>query len=100
MTLTNYKIEELRAGINHVLSNKLDWAVNEITFFASGVVNAVFLVEERNLGRLAVRIPWRSEENMMDKNMSGVNLFISFIPDSRKREHYLKRVYVLSQEIK
>lgn len=72
MTLTNLQIEELKASIHHVLRNNFEWSVDETSFFANGVINAVFLVKEKNLGRLAVRIPWRSEEQMMDKDSSAV----------------------------
>ncbi|KAB2334547.1 aminoglycoside phosphotransferase family protein [Cytobacillus depressus] len=72
MNLTNVKIEELKSKIRYVLTNKLNWKINEITFLANGVINAVFLVKEKHLGMLAVRTPWRSEENMMDKQSSGI----------------------------
>ncbi|MBY0121978.1 phosphotransferase family protein [Bacillus sp. S/N-304-OC-R1] len=87
MTLTNLQIEELKASIHHVLRNKFDWAIDEISFFANGVINAVFLVKEKNLGRLAVRIPWRSEEQMMDKESSAI---LSLKKEAALSEHCFK----------
>ncbi|WNS76261.1 hypothetical protein RRV45_04440 [Bacillus sp. DTU_2020_1000418_1_SI_GHA_SEK_038] len=75
MTLTNIKIEELCASIDHVLSNKLDQALLK----PEEIIQSIYQLETA----LMLSI-----------------LFISFIQDSRKREHYLNRVHSLSQEIK
>ena len=72
MALTTKTTEKLSVDIKHVLNHKLNWQIEEINLIGSGVINAVFLIHEKNLGRLAVRTPWRSEENMMDKNSSGI----------------------------
>ncbi|MEH7342348.1 aminoglycoside phosphotransferase family protein [Bacillus sp. JJ1532] len=87
MNLTKVKIEELLISIHHVLTNHLNWKVDEISFLANGVINAVFLVKEKNLGKLAIRTPWRSEENMMDKHSSGV---ISLKKEAAISEHCQK----------
>lgn len=84
MNLTNIKIEELKNKIHYVLTDKFNWKIDELTFLASGVINAVFLVKEKDLGRLAVRTPWRSEENMMDKQSSGI---ISLKKEAAISEH-------------
>ncbi|MGP9044008.1 aminoglycoside phosphotransferase family protein [Cytobacillus kochii] len=72
MGLTNKTIEKLRLDIDNVLNKRLNWQIEEINLIGNGVINAVFLINEKNLGKLAVRTPWRSEENMMDKNSSGI----------------------------
>ncbi|MDM5207648.1 aminoglycoside phosphotransferase family protein [Cytobacillus kochii] len=72
MGLTNKTIEKLRLDIDNVLNKRLNWQIEEINLIGNGVINAVFLINEKNLGKLAVRTPWRSEEDMMDKNSSGI----------------------------
>lgn len=87
MTLTTSKMEELKLSIHQTLNHQFNWSVDEISFFANGVINAVFLVNEKNLGRLAVRIPWRSEEQMMDKDSSAV---LSLKKEAALSEHCFK----------
>ncbi|TQR20599.1 phosphotransferase [Psychrobacillus vulpis] len=84
MILTNNTIEKLSMSILNVLNKRLDWQIEEISFIDNGVVNAVFLINEKNLGKLAVRTPWRSEENMMDKDSSGI---ISLKKEATISEH-------------
>lgn len=88
MTLTNKLIEELKLRISSVLVNKLDWRLEEeLKLIGSGVINAVFQIKEKNLGLLAVRTPWRTEENMMDKHSSGI---ISLKKEAAIAEHCFK----------
>ncbi|WP_313892369.1 phosphotransferase [Psychrobacillus sp.] len=70
--LTNRKIEMLRTKINNVLNNELKWKIGEVKFLGNGVVNAVFLINEENLGALVVRTPWRVNENLIDQNSDGI----------------------------
>ncbi|MBS4191614.1 aminoglycoside phosphotransferase family protein [Bacillus sp. FJAT-49705] len=72
MILTKNSIEKLQASISNVIIQDLNWQLEEIKLIGSGVINAVFLIREKNLGELAVRTPWRAEENMMDKHSSGI----------------------------
>lgn len=72
MKLTNKKIEVLRISIGNVLNNVLEWKIDEIKFSGSGVNNAVFQVKEKNLGMLAIRTPWRTEEHSNDINLTGI----------------------------
>lgn len=73
MILTRELVEEIKSSISNVLIDDLNWRLEEeIKLIGSGVINAVFQVKEKNLGLLAVRTPWRSEENMMDKHSSGI----------------------------
>ena len=73
MILTNKQIEELKSRISNVLINDFNWHIEgKINLIGSGVINAVFQIKEKNLGLLAVRTPWRAEENMMDKHSSGI----------------------------
>ena len=72
MDLTNDTIEQLKSSISNVCTHNLRWQIEDIKLIGSGVINAVFQIKEKNLGLLAVRTPWRPEENMMDKHSSGV----------------------------
>jgi len=88
MTLTNKLIEELKSRISSVLINDINWQLEEeIKLIGSGVINAVFQIKEKNLGILAVRTPWRPEENMMDKHSSGI---ISLKKEATIAEHGYK----------
>jgi aminoglycoside phosphotransferase (APT) family kinase protein len=70
MRLTNKKIEKLRFTIFNVLQNVLHWQIEELKFIDNGVNNAVFLIKEKNSGMLAIRTPWRTEDNLNDINLS------------------------------
>lgn len=73
MNLTNAELKKLSQKVTHVLMNDIKWQIDEdIRLIGSGVINAVFLIREKERGLLAVRTPWRSEERMMDKNSSGI----------------------------
>lgn len=72
MELTNKKIENLRVTIANVLHNVLEWQIDDLKFIGNGVNNAVFLIKEKNSGMLAIRTPWRIEENSNDINLSGI----------------------------
>ncbi|TCJ01271.1 aminoglycoside phosphotransferase family protein [Cytobacillus praedii] len=73
MNLSNTELKKLSQKVTHVLMNGMKWQIDEdIRLIGSGVINAVFLIRERERGLLAVRTPWRSEERMMDKNSSGI----------------------------
>ncbi|MFJ8063666.1 aminoglycoside phosphotransferase family protein [Psychrobacillus sp. NPDC096426] len=84
MRLTNNKIETLRISIANVLNNIMKWQIVEIKFIGNGVNNAVFLVKEKNFGMLAIRTPWRTEENTNDINLSGI---ISLKKEATISEH-------------
>lgn len=70
MRLTNNKIEKLRRTIFNVLQNVFHWQIEELKFIDNGVNNAVFLIKEKNSGMLAIRTPWRTEDNLNDINLS------------------------------
>ncbi len=72
MNLTIKKIESLKSSIANVIKNSLLWKVDEIKFIGNGVNNAVFLIEEKDLGMLAIRTPWRVEETSNDIDLSGI----------------------------
>lgn len=72
MELTNNKIEYLSENITNVLNNTLEWQSDELKFISNGVNNAVFLAKEKDLGMLAIRTPWRAEENSNDLHVSGI----------------------------
>ncbi|MFO1444023.1 phosphotransferase [Bacillus sp. Bva_UNVM-123] len=84
MDLTNKTIEQLKSSISNVCTHNLRWQIEDIKLIGSGVINAVFQIKEKNLGLLAVRTPWRPEENMMDKHSSGV---ISLKKEAMIAEH-------------
>jgi hypothetical protein len=46
MQLTNERIEKLKFSINRAMV-EMDWKIEEVQFFRNGVVNAVFLVKEK-----------------------------------------------------
>lgn len=63
-------MEEMRRSIFSVLNTLPDWNIQTIDFIGNGVVNAVFLVNDNNLGKLAVRTPWNAD-NSMDNQISN-----------------------------
>ncbi|WP_096155395.1 phosphotransferase family protein [Bacillus sp. FJAT-45066] len=60
----NKRIEGIRQRILTVLYTFPEWNIQQVTYVGSGVVNAVFLVKEKNLGMLAVRTPWNIEGDL------------------------------------
>lgn len=50
MKLTNKIIEQLKEKLSKVISNDMDWQLEEITLIGSGVINAVFLIKEKSRG--------------------------------------------------
>ncbi|WP_075617897.1 aminoglycoside phosphotransferase family protein [Paenisporosarcina indica] len=86
MRLTNNKIETLRISIANVL-NSLEWQIVEMKFIGNGVNNAVFLIKEKNLGMLAIRTPWRTEEIRNDIDLSAI---ISLKKEATISEHCQK----------
>ncbi|WP_177184521.1 aminoglycoside phosphotransferase family protein [Psychrobacillus sp. OK032] len=87
MSLTNNKFETLRISIANVLNNVLLWNIGEIKFIGNGVNNAVFLIKEKNLGMLAIRTPWRTEENSNEISLSSI---ISLKKEATISEHCQK----------
>ncbi|MDQ0271394.1 aminoglycoside phosphotransferase (APT) family kinase protein [Cytobacillus purgationiresistens] len=65
-------IKQLSTDIESVLVEKLNWQVQHLSFAANGVINAVFRVKEKELGEVALRIPWIPRENRMDGEDSSV----------------------------
>lgn len=70
MNITKRRMEEMRGSIYSVLNTLPGWNIQTIDFIGNGVVNAVFLVNDNNLGKLAVRTPWNTE-NSMDNQVSN-----------------------------
>lgn len=87
MLLTNTELEKLSLKITNVLTHEMNWKIEDIRLIGSGVINAVFLIKDKERGLLAVRTPWRSEERMMDKNSSGI---ISLQKEAGIAEHCYK----------
>ncbi|MET3695718.1 phosphotransferase family enzyme [Bacillus oleivorans] len=87
MSLTNKKLKELKFSLEKALYFDLNWKVGEIKFFASGVVNAVFVIKEQNHGRLAVRVPWGTEGNTKDPASDRI---ISLYKESTIAKHCSK----------
>ncbi|KOP82641.1 aminoglycoside phosphotransferase family protein [Cytobacillus solani] len=87
MLLTNTELEKLSLKITNVLTHEMNWKIKDIRLIGSGVINAVFLIKDKERGLLAVRTPWRSEERMMDKNSSGI---ISLQKEAGIAEHCYK----------
>ncbi|MFS0593993.1 aminoglycoside phosphotransferase family protein [Cytobacillus horneckiae] len=72
MKLTSGKILNLKNRLKEALCNKLGFQIESIDFAANGVDNAVFLVREKDKGKLAVRVPWMEDGERMDENESGI----------------------------
>ena len=70
MNITKRRMEEMRGSIFSVLKTLPEWNIQTIDFIGNGVVNAVFLVYDKNFGKLAVRTPWNTENNM-DNHISN-----------------------------
>ena len=70
MNITKRRMEEMRGSIYSVLNTLSGWNIQTIDFIGNGVVNAVFLVNDNNLGKLAIRTPWNTE-NSMDNQVSN-----------------------------
>jgi hypothetical protein len=85
--LTSQRIEELRNNILKVLNYEFNWMVDDIEFVNNGVVNAVFLIKEKNLGQLAVRTPWTMEEYAEENEASEIT---SLIKESTIADHCYK----------
>ncbi|WP_102275370.1 aminoglycoside phosphotransferase family protein [Cytobacillus massiliigabonensis] len=72
MNITNTELEKLRLKVTNILMHEKKWKIEKIQLIGSGVINAVFLITEKERGLLAVRTPWRTDESMMDNNSSGI----------------------------
>ncbi|WP_313799232.1 aminoglycoside phosphotransferase family protein [Cytobacillus sp.] len=87
MNITNTELEKLSLKVKNVLTREMEWEIEDIRLIGSGVINAVFLIRDKERGLLAVRTPWRSDERMMDKHSSGV---ISLQKEAAIAEHCYK----------
>lgn len=87
MNVTNTELEKLSLKVKNVLTREMKWQIEDIRLIGSGVINAVFLIRDKERGLLAVRTPWRSDERMMDNHSSGV---ISLQKEAAIAEHCFK----------
>ncbi|MDX5474714.1 MAG: aminoglycoside phosphotransferase family protein [Bacillaceae bacterium] len=74
MNITRRRMEEMRGSIYSVLNTLPGWNIQTIDFIGNGVVNAVFLVYDKNFGKLAVRTPWNTENNMDNHSNDVISL--------------------------